>query len=329
LYRLDRRNGSVLTEFPASSSVESEAVVHDGAVFFTDSGGGTWCYDLDGTLRWMHDSKAPILVRPTVADGRVYITTVDDLVVVLDAQTGELVWRYQQRPDITRRAELALYGAPPAVVDASEVLVGFSDGALVALSQEGGDPVWTARVGQGRYPDLVAEPTAVQDLIFVAGYFEPFIAIERDTKKIRWSHPYGAASGALLAGAQEDATLFHPGTDGSLRAIAAVTGDLKWTWESGTSGALTTPILTEAGLMIASSLGSVTLLDAETGDARWTFTPPYLMEGITSAPVVDGRQLLFVSNAGKVYSLLSPQPNTSGLGRRGEAMVRESEAGTR
>ena len=70
LYRLDRRNGTVLAEYPASSSVESEAVVSGDAVYFTDTGGSTWCYALDGTLRWTHDSKAPILVRPTVSDGR-------------------------------------------------------------------------------------------------------------------------------------------------------------------------------------------------------------------------------------------------------------------
>jgi outer membrane protein assembly factor BamB len=307
LYMLDRRNGSTIRSFPASASVESEPVVDGEHVWFSDTGGSTWCYAIDGTLRWQHVSKAPILVRPTLHQGRIYVTNVDDLVLAIDAATGEVVWRYQQRADVTRRAELSLYAAPPAVVLGEEVLVGFSDGAVVALDAGSGDVIWSQRVGLGRYPDLVAEPNADAALVFVAGYFEPLVAIERTTHKVRWTLPHGAAAGALLHGEGDDAVLFHPGSDGTLRAIVASSGRLLWEWASGTSGALTQPVWTGAGLLVASSNDTVTLLSPVDGSVRWVWSPPLLMEGVAAAPVVAGRQLLFTSNAGRLYSLLSPE----------------------
>jgi outer membrane protein assembly factor BamB len=167
----------------------------------------------------------------------------------------------------------------------------------------------------------VAEPSAVDDLVFVAGYYEPLVAIERSTKKVRWTLPHGAAAGALLGGKGDKAVLFHPGTDGTLRAVAAKSGDVLWAWESGSSGALSSPVWTPAGIMVGSSNSTVTLLEARTGEVLWTFKPPFLLEGVTSAPAVDGRQMLFVSNAGRIYSVISPKVSgdatSTGLASRG------------
>jgi outer membrane protein assembly factor BamB len=81
LYALSRRDGTLLETFPADGAVESEAVVTGDRVYFSDSGGNTWCYTLAGDLVWRHDGTAPILVAPTVdqAHGLLLVTAVDDL----------------------------------------------------------------------------------------------------------------------------------------------------------------------------------------------------------------------------------------------------------
>ncbi|MCB9681881.1 MAG: PQQ-binding-like beta-propeller repeat protein [Alphaproteobacteria bacterium] len=306
LYALDRRNGAVVAVYPASTSVEAAALVTDDRVYFADTGGRTWCYTHDGTQLWVHDSAAPMLVQPALVDGRIYVTNVDDLVVALDADTGKLLWRYQQRPDPLRRAELSLYAAPRAVVDGDDVLVGFSDGSVVSLGRVTGDPAWTERVGEGRYPDIVGEPTVWHDLVFVSGYYEPLVAFDRSTRRIVWSQPYGAAAQAILVGDDEAPLVVHPGTDGKLRALQAATGKEAWTWDSRDSGALTEPVPTPAGLLVASTTGTVTLVDPKDGLQIWKFDPGVNLDGISSAPTVVGRQLLFVTNAGELYSFLAP-----------------------
>lgn len=307
LYVLRRRDGSLARSFPASAPVESEPVVTDERVYFTDTGGSTWAYAHDGELLWQHEGSAPILVKPTVHGDRLYVTNVDDLAYALDLGDGTLQWRYRRPPDLTRATELALYGAPEAVVLGDLVLVGFSDGALVAIEADSGEVAWERRVGEGRYPDLVAAAVAVGSDVIASGYFAPLVAIDQGTQNVRWRLEHGAAHAPAIHGVGERAMLYHPGTDGVLRAVEARTGDVQWSWDSETPGALTTPTMTPAGLLTASSDGQIYLIDMNRGEAVWTYREPVRLVGVTSAPVVDGRQVLFVTNAGWLHSMRVPR----------------------
>ncbi|MFT4625365.1 MAG: outer membrane protein assembly factor BamB [Myxococcota bacterium] len=311
LYLLSRRDGSVIRQYPAAQSVEAAPAVANGKVYFADTGGSTWCYTLEGEFQWQHQSRAPVLVQPTIDAGRVFITNVDDLAVALDATTGELLWRYQARKDLARQSELRLYGAPPAVIADGAVLLGFSDGGLVGVDASSGEELWTRRIGEGRYPDLVAGPVARGADVFASGYFQPLVALDVASRNIRWRLDIGAASAPLVEELDGRAVIFHPGSDGSLRSISVLTGAEKWIWESGSNGALSTPVLTEAGLLIGSSAGGLWLLDPETGKEKWAYHEPMLLQGVTAAPTVAGRQLLFLTNAGYLHSMLAPVPSAN------------------
>lgn len=315
LYRLSRRDGSVLQSYPASASVQAEPLIADDRVYFTDTGGSTWCYATDGTLVWEHQGGAPILVRPTLDGGRLYVTNVDGLAVALDAATGALVWRYQRPPDLTREAELTLYAAPPAVVADGTAYLGFSDGYVVAADAARGDILWEKSVGEGTYPDLVAAPVVLDGVLFASGYFAPFAAVDTGTQNEQWKLPYGAAHAPLLAWRGEEAVLYHPGTDGVLHAVVARTGEVLWEWDSGTHGALTTPVLTDAGLFLGSSAGQVYLVDPSTGVRTWEYHERVRLQGVSSPPTVDGRQVLFVTSAGQLHSLIVPAPTRLGGGK--------------
>jgi len=311
LYVLSRRDGALVRVFPAGNSVEAPATIDDGVVYFSDTGGNTFAYTVAGQQLWRHDGSAPILSAPAVVEGKVIITNVDDLAVALEQSSGALVWQVKAKRDLTRAAELALYAAPEVVVmpaaegQSSEALLGFSTGTLVGVDLETGEERWRREVGEGRYPDLVSAPVLGGADVYTAGYFEPLVAIDQASHTVRWRLDVGGAFRPVLS--EDAAVLFHPGTDGSLRAVATLTGAVLWTWESGTSGAITSPTITEAGLVVASSEGSVYLIDPATGVESWRWHEPYLLRGVSSVPVVDGRQLLFVSNAGFLYSMLVPQ----------------------
>jgi outer membrane protein assembly factor BamB len=306
LHLLTRTTGALLQTLPATAAVESEATLSGNHVYFSDTGGDTWCYTLDGEFVWHHDGRAPVLTRPLVDDGQVFITDVDDLGVALDAETGALLWRHKAKKDLTREAELALYAAPPAKILGDMVLFGFSTGSLVAVKRATGEEQWARRVGEGRYPDLVAEPVAFGSDLYTSGYFQPLVAVDQDTQNVRWRMDVGAASAVLITEDGMASTVYHPGTDGVLRAISALTGAEHWSWDSGSSGALTTPVMTEAGLIIASSESGVSILNAKNGTARWTYQGDRILSGVTVAPAIDGRQMVFVSNSGWIYSMLSP-----------------------
>jgi outer membrane protein assembly factor BamB len=319
LYAMSRRDGRVIEVYEADASVEASPHVAGDRVYFSDTGGNTFCYRLDGELVWKHDGNAPVLVAPVLADTEdssvVIVTNIDDLAVALDSRTGELQWQYRAKRDLTRQAELSLFAAPRAVVVGELVLLGFSSGNLVAVDLETGEEQWKRSVGEGRYPDLVADPVPMGTDVFAGGYFLPLVAIDLATRNVRWRLDVGAARPPLVlpregaeAGSLSDAVLYHPGSDGTLRAVATLTGAQLWSWDSGTTGALTTPIPTPAGLLVASSEGSVYLVDPSSGSEVWRWQEMYLLRGLSAEPAVDGRQAMFVTNAGYLYSLIVPPP---------------------
>jgi outer membrane protein assembly factor BamB len=307
LYELSRADGTLVRSFSANSSVESEALIGDKHIYFADTAGTTWCYTRTGDLVWSHQASAPIIVEPVMQDERLFITTVEDQAFAINVRTGKLIWSYQQPKDLMREAELKLYGAPSAVVEDKLVLFGFSDGAIVALDAKDGTHSWTKRIGEGRYPDIVATPILTEQDLYVSAYYQPLLAMDRASQNVRWRLEYGAASKALIHNQDDTELLYHPGRDGKLRAIATSTGAETWLWDSDTNGALSAPQITPAGLLVTSSEGSVYLLDPATGIESWRYHEPLLLSGITASPAIEGRQLVFVTNAGKLYSMISPR----------------------
>ncbi len=302
LWMLRRDDGSVAGSFEAGAPVMSEPVRIDDTLVFSDGAGYTWRYSLEGEQLWRHYAGAPVLSSPLVVGDTVYVSALDGTLHALSLDVGESRWLYKHPGDRSRESELELYGAPAPVVSGELVLAGFHDGSLVALSQDNGEVAWKVRVGEGRYPDLIGEPLAADQDVFAGGFSAPFQAIDIATQNVRWSLDFGIASAPVADGR----TLFVPGSDGKLRSIDAVNGAVLWEWDSDTSGALTEPQFTASGLLVASSDGGMWLVDRESGETRWTYDDGFLINGISVAPVVDGRQVVFITNAGNILSLVVP-----------------------
>jgi hypothetical protein len=307
LFQLHRASGAEQHRYPAKAPVQSEALVDEYGLFFCDTAGYTFHYSHGETSPiWEHFGGAPIVSSPALGETRIYIATVDDLVYALDRETGELAWRYQRPPDAARSSALTLLGTPSPTLVGDVVLYGFSDGTLLALDRETGVLAWERQIGEGRYPDLVAAPVVADGAVFVAGYTQPLVALDLDNLAVRWRLPHGSAAAPILEGEW----LYHPGTDGRLRKVHARNGTVAWTWDSNTTGALTTPSLTAAGLLTTSSEGSLYLVDPDTGQTRWDYAPDVALQGITARPMIQGRQVIAVTNAGNVLSLISPSSST-------------------
>jgi outer membrane protein assembly factor BamB len=302
LYRLQRRDGRIETQYPAKGAVADQPILRGDTVLFSDSAGYVWRYPIaGGEPLWITFMGAPVLSTPAWEGETIYVSTIDNAVVALAQDTGEVLWRYSHPADAARPSELELYGAPSPLLVHDRVVAGFSDGRLVALDPETGDLLWQKQVGEGRYPDVLAPPVGEGRTVYAGGFSTPFLAVDVETRAVRWRLNFGTSSGALLQGN----TLYVGGTDGRLRAINHLTGAVTWTWDSGTTGALTRPVKVEAGLLIGSTAGGLWLIDPESGERVWTFDAGFKLDGVSVAPVAKGSQILAVSNAGRLYAMIS------------------------
>lgn len=317
LLMLHRSDGRLVRMLPARGVVRSTPTVVDDQLVYGDAGGAVWCFDLKGDVpsadpAWVHIGTAPVLATPLVSDARVFVSDVASIVVALDRASGELVWRHAQRLDPGRAAELELYGHPPAALNDNLLLVGFSDGTLAGMDASAGTVTWQRRVGEGQYPDLVAAPLVLGGDVVLGGFTAPLVSVDQASQNIRWRlDDVGSSHGATLLDDGEGRTVLHGDSNGVLRALDRITGAVVWEWDSDTKSALTSPITTEAGVLVGAASGSLYLIDATTGEALWEWLPGYHVSGFTAAPAVEGRQVVGVTNAGQIVSLVAPIPPRS------------------
>ena len=129
------------------------------------------------------------------------------------------------------------------------------------------------------------------------------MSLNLETRNVRWRIDAGGTSAPISDGEW----VIHGGTDGKLRAVDRLTGAPRWTWEAPSSGSLTQPVMTDAGIFVGSSTEGLYLIDADTGAESWVFEPGYKTTGISANLAVEGRQIVVVTNAGRILSLVVPE----------------------
>lgn len=304
LYALSRRNGTLRRTYPTHASVESRPTLVGDRLYVSDTTGSTWCYvQATAAPCWTepHRGSAPVLSSPLLVDDIVVVADVDDLIVGLRAADGTLAWRLQPKTDAIREAELTLYARPSPVRDGDLVVVGTSDGSVLGIDPALGEERWSRRVGEGRYPDVVAEALLVGTDLVVSGFWQPAVAIDRASQTVRWRVDAGAAAPVAVVGEGLATAVLHPGTDGVLRRIDLLTGALEWRWECPDGGALTEPVVTPHGVAIASSAGGLFLIDAATGLPSWTWKGDERWTGVSAPVALADDGLFVVTNAGRLY----------------------------
>ncbi len=91
-----------------------------------------------GTQVWRVNLGAPVRGGPTVVEGRIFVTTIEDRIVALDIAAGRRLWDYQAANAVT-----AMLGEPAPAYANGIVVAAFASGELSALRADGGTVVWT------------------------------------------------------------------------------------------------------------------------------------------------------------------------------------------
>lgn len=337
LFLIDRRSGWLIRAVPTRGPVQAPPVVRGDRLWLADTTGLVRATDLAGNQVWERTFAAPIYASPVLAGELLLVQTTADQVLALDAATGEDRWLYRHSSE-GADSELDILGtAAPAVAD-GQVFVGFGDGTLVRLSLEGGRLEQQASVGTGRFRDVDATPVLSGGLLVTGSFGGPIQALDPGDLSPRWTYQ-GGLSGPVAVAAD---MVYFSDTDGTVRALTLADGKEAWSWPpprpqqdlasglaTGSGGATRTveeiapvgpaidlrwprphgqqytpPVIASGYVIVGAHRGTLDVLDRYTGRHLWQFRPQEWLEGISAAPLVDGRQVIFLSNSGRMYSLV-------------------------
>ena len=217
---------------------------------------------------------------PLAADAaRVYVATRDGAVRALDAASGRVHWKVDDRPGVV--------GAGDGLVTVRQ-----EDGTVFGLDAASGSARWKAlSTVRGTLP-----PVIYKDAVVIAG--EGLAVLEAATGQPRWSAAEAHVTAAPLVSGP---WVVSGEADGFLRGRDIVTGKVLWTFATKRA-LLAPPVFDEDGHLLLGTTDRrfVSLDPRKNGSARWTWT---IGGDVQAPPVVAGALVVFTNHEDVVYAL--------------------------
>ena len=210
-----------------SSNVGGGIAVDGGMLVATTGRGDVVALDsATGTLRWRQQLGVPARSSPTIAEGRIFLVTLEQQILALATQDGKKLWSHQ-----ATAAQTLVLGEPaPAYADGL-VVAGFGSGDLLALRAETGGIAWTDSItavgGRGSLADISAisaMPLIASDRVFAIGEGGLLVAIDLHTGRRLWEREVAGSQMPWLAGDW----MFVVTLDQRAAALETGTGTVAW-----------------------------------------------------------------------------------------------------
>ena len=240
-------------------------IASDGTlVFATTAFGNVIAVDAGtGQTLWGKKLEVPIRTAPTVADGRVYFTTVSNEVYCLSADEGTILWRFQG----TGETAALIASTSPAVADGI-VVIPYTSGEIMAFSVADGLPLWgdsLSRTGVisslSLLNDIAGRPVIDNGQVFAIAHAGRLVAIDLRSGQRLWARNISGTQTPWVAGDY----VFVISEDGTFSALSRKDGRVRWTTTLPAGHIWSGPVLAGGRLIAVSSKGVIANISPENG----------------------------------------------------------------
>jgi outer membrane protein assembly factor BamB len=234
--------------------------VPGGEFIASSDNGNLLVIGADGSLQQQVDLGRAVSWGPIAADSkRIYIATIDHMLIALDISTFEKEWSVDLKYSISGGV----------ILSGGKLIMGTFGNKVVAIDPESGNKLWEASAG-----GWVWEAPAVDaDSVYASDLKGTLQALSLQDGSPRWSRQLGSPIQAapVVAGGM----VFVGTKDGKVQAFSAADGTPKWqqTLEGGVFGTLCATG-DKLLLPVKGSAYQLAALWTESGAFAWTYTEP-------------------------------------------------------
>ena len=263
----------------------------------------------NGEELWRVSTRRALRSAPSYADGRIFVTTLDNMTLAFSASTGLSLWSHNGMI-----ANAALLGAASPAIKNNTVILAYSSGELYALQTNNGRIFWgdnlsVKRGGSGvaRISHVRGNPVIDENMVFATSHSGSFLALELKTGRRLWQLPIASRVMPWVAGNY----LYIVTTGRQVICLTKRDGRVKWITnlpEFSLKDSLplkrekivveySEPVLAGDRLIIASSIGKIYSVSPYTGQILGETQ----VEGnIFIEPVVADKTLLLLDKQGNL-----------------------------
>jgi len=271
-------------EHKTDGKIKSSPVVADGTVYVGSMDGNVYALGADhGRERWCFPTDAKVDSSPVVANSTVYIGSSNGNVYALNASNGEERWRFRTDGPVK---------SSPAIAD-DTVYVGSHDGCLYALDATDGTERWCFQTDSC----VGSSPAVVNDTVYVGSSDNHVYALDTLNGTERWH--FETEGWVVSSPAVTYDTVYVGSCDNRVYALDVGDGTERWRFE--TEGWVkSSPAVVDGVIYVGSHDESLYAIDAINGTERWQVETG---SRIKSSPVVADGFIYFGSDDGNVHAL--------------------------
>jgi outer membrane protein assembly factor BamB len=303
-WRVDTKSDDV-----DSTNVGGGIAVDQGVVYAANGLGDLVALDAaTGSTKWRSEIGAPTRSSPTIAEGRIFLTTVEDRVIAFGAPEGNLLWSFRSSSTTT-----SMLGRPAPAYSRGLVVAGLGSGEIATLRAETGRVAWTDGLGASGSRTAVADlvsirgaPVISQGRVFAIGVGGLVSGIDLPTGRRLWEREVAGADTPAVAGDW----IFLISLDQEIMALHAPDGRVAWItplprWDDPESkkDPLTWfgPLLVSDRLIVAGTSSEALAISPYTGQLLGR----QRLSGAAApvAPIVADGTVLIVTDDGRLTAL--------------------------
>jgi len=244
-----------------------------GFVFVTAGYDELLCVDgQKGDIKWRTKLTSPSRAAPTVIGGRVYVTTLSNSVLAVNAADGKVEWEFAGLGQGT-----GLIGAASPAATTELVVPAFSSGEIYALRSGNGTVAWSDNLsnsvrlgGMTALSDIRGLPVIDENVVYAISFGGKFAAIDLNTGARLWQKDIAGAKTPWVSGNR----IYVISSESQIVSLDKKTGSVLWVSQLARfedkeekSGPIlwTGPLMAGSRLMAFSSDGRVAEISPEKG----------------------------------------------------------------
>ncbi len=297
-------SGPVISDGILITTETVEALDERVTAFAVATGEVLWTTQWKGAMSVPFFAKSNgdwIRATPAIANGKVYIAGMRDVLVCLNLETGEEIWRC----DFCERFKTAVpaFGfACSPLVDGDAVYVQAGE-ALCKLNAETGETIWRVLEGQGGMDSAFSSPV-IYELAgkrqLVVQTRNELCGVDTQSGEVIWKQPIDAFRGMnILTPTAIGDSLFTSAYGGRSNLWKVTSDDQKvWrveqVWDEKHQAYMSTPVVIGGLFYVHLKNKRFACIDSSDGKEKWTTTPM----GDYWSMIGNGNRILSLSSDG-------------------------------